>query len=506
MHRSWLNSVAALLLSASSLAQSNAHSMLRPVTSAVRDAGVYHFGLGTWTRHADTTNSVVGDILYSNTCPIGYFAPLYPNEYVTDEGRVPGPNGPVLCDTGLASTNAGCQCSYTVAGFQIGYCSGIPGFASVSVNIGFQSSYHTCNVPNPLPQSPGTFDLTGLPGAGVSIHNCWLVTVDLASASQSFTISADGASCTWLATGDAATNHLFGWTFQNLTPGTGTVTRYVGPLIAGMGLSQNPPCSMVDNTRWDTLTCANEGGGPAKWPNNLTEDGWGMDTQIEFRDDTTSSTGGPLSPPCGPGCYYFNDFPPGSFHLRLFGEANCPPPEPAIPECRPEIDFITPCPCNANQPTTSGAGCNALGPGNVLTGGAVLHSAGTASLSGTNPGVDTLQFHLEDLPTNASESAFLLQGPSLLALPLTFGQGLRCVTGVLKRLQLHSPASGTSTWPAPGDFAPTIQARSAQVGDPLAPGSVRHYFIQYRQSLLIPPCVFPADFNTSNAVMVSWAP
>jgi hypothetical protein len=141
----------------------------------------------------------------------------------------------------------------------------------------------------------------------------------------------------------------------------------------------------------------------------------------------------------------------------------------------------------------------------VFTGGALLSVSGAYSLSGTNPGVTTPQIAVANLPLNASESAFLLQGPQIFA-PVTFGQGLRCVAGVLKRLQIHSPAPGNSTWPAAGDFAPTIQARSAQLGDPLVPGSVRHYFVQYRQTLFIPPCTFPDNFNASNAVMIVWSP
>ncbi len=517
MLRSLITCAGVTLLGASAFAGTqshtmNAHSMLRPVTSTVRDAGVYHFGLGTWTRHADTANGINNDVIYANTCPTGYYAGLLTNEYYADEGRVPGPNGPVLCDTGLLSTNKGCNCSYNVCGFQIAYCSGLPGFNVVNLNVGFQSAYVACSLPNPLPGAAGTFNVTSLPGAGLSTQGCWLVTVDLDATSQSFPINADGPSCTWLASGDLATNHLFGWTIQNLTTVTGTGNSYVGPLIAGNGGAAGfppvPACSMVDMTRWDTLTCASQGGGPNKWPNNMTEDGWGMDTQDRFRDDTTQ-VGGPLSAPSGPGCYFFGGNPVGSFHLKLFSQTNCPPPEPGVPECRQGIDFVTNCPCAGpppNNPTTAGAGCNALtNPGPTQTGGAKLSSAGTNSLSGTTPGVNTLQINVVGLPTPATESAFLISGPTLVA-PITFGQGVRCVSGQLKRLQLHSPAPGSSTWPHAGDFAPTIQARHAQLSDPLSPGSIRHYFVQYRQTLFEPGCVFPANFNATNAEMVTWAP
>jgi hypothetical protein len=191
---------------------------------------------------------------------------------------------------------------------------------------------------------------------------------------------------------------------------------------------------------------------------------------------------------------------------RNSGDPFAPSPGPGTEECRPGIDLTTPCPCNANQPTNLNAGCNALSPGNVLTGGAVLAQGGTTSLSGMTPGVDTLQLTVMDLPTSASETAGLIQGTAAFSNGVTFGQGLRCVGGTLKRIQNHSPAPGSSTWPAPGDFASTIQARSAQLGDPLVPGSTRHYFVQYRQSLFIAPCTLPNNFNASNALMVAWSP
>jgi hypothetical protein len=122
------------------------------------------------------------------------------------------------------------------------------------------------------------------------------------------------------------------------------------------------------------------------------------------------------------------------------------------------------------------------------------------------PGINTLQLTVHGLPNNANESSFLISGTIFLAAPLTFGQGLRCVGGPLKRLQLHSANPSTSTWPHAGDFAPTIQARHTQLGDPLSPGSIRHYFVQYRATLFEPGCALPANFNVSSAQAVTWTP
>lgn len=512
MHRSLITSAGVLLLGASAFAQSSLHSSLRPVTSTVRDAGVYHFGTGTWTRHADTTNGINNDIIYSNTCPTGYYAGMFTKEYIADEGRVPGPNGPVVCDTaGRVSTNVGCACSYTVCGFQIAYCSGLPGNAVVDLNIGFQGAYTACALPSVLPKSAGTFDITGLPGAGLTIQGCWLVTVDLDATSQSFSIPADGASCTWV-TGGPATDHLFGWTFQNQTTVTNVGQSYVGPLIAGSGgqgtFIPNPTCSQVDNSRWDTLTCAGQGGGPAKWPNNQSEDGWGMDTQDRFRDDTTLP-GGTLAPPSGPGCYYFGGNPGGSFHLKLFANTGCVS-SPGVSFCRPIEESLT-CPCG-NPPTTAGAGCNGLSPGAVPTGGAKLSSTGNA-IPFDQPGGEAaapaphVTLIVAGLPTNAGESAYLLQGTLTIA-PVTFGQGLRCCGGPLKRMQIHSAVPGGTSWPIAGDIAPTISQRSN-----VAPGAIVHilpgqtycYFSQYRQQVTWPACPgLPTAFNASNAQNILW--
>jgi hypothetical protein len=496
-----------LLLAATASAQYDAHSSLQRITSPVRDGGVYHLGVGTWTRRVDTANALTQDIVYSNTCPTGYHAALLTNEYYADEGRVPGPYGPVRCDDGLRSLNRGCNCAYTISAFQIGYCTGISGGSAISLNIGFQNAYTACAVPNPLPHAPGTFDLTGLPGASSGGKVCWTITVDLQAASLTFSLNADGSSCTWSPTGDSAIHHLFGWTIQNRTAVTGVGNSFVGAMIAGNGGNPhdvpNPPCSMVDNTRWDTLTCPSEGGGPAQWPNNLSEAGFGMDTQDRFRDDTTNVTGGPTSPPSGPGCYFFGGNPVGSFYLRLFAESQCAP-QPAVEVCRPGLDFTTPtCPCS--PPTTPGAGCNGMSPGNAPTGGALLTSAGTTSIAGNNPGVDTMQFTVTGLPNDPSESAYLISGP-FFSSPVTFGQGLLCVSIQLQRLQRHSPAPVTSTWPQSGDSAPTIQARHTQLGDPLSPGTMRYYFVQYLQSTFAAPCTTIGNFNASNAQRVTWSP
>jgi hypothetical protein len=481
--------ISATILSADTFAQQLApRTRLRPITSPVRDAGVYHLSLGSWTRHVDATSASNWDVIYANTCPVGYYLGLFQHEYIADEGRVPGPNGPVLCDPARLSTNVGCACSYVVSAFEIGYCTGL--HQPVSVKVGFQSAYVACAVP----ATEHSFTLTGLPGAALHTQACWEITIDL-GASQSFTIAADGANCAW-APNDLATQHLFGWTFENLSSVTGVGTDYVGLMIAGSGGPQAPvpTCSMVDGTRWDTLTCPGfQGGGPAKWPNNLTEDGWGMDTQDRFRDDT-SVPGGQLSPPSGPGCFFFGGGPAGSFYMRLFSETGCPPPH-AIDLCSPGVSGVIVCPCsNPQVPAGSARGCN----NSANTGGAVLWSTGLSSIAN-----DTLQ--ITSAGETPSGSSILLQGQ----LPanssgIVFGQGVRCIVNALHRLYLHSAIGGSVTFPQGAD--PAIGMQSAAKGDVISPPSTRLYAVYYRDPTVLGSCTPAQRFNVSQTQSLVWVP
>jgi len=488
MLRSSLISIAALLLCASAPAQSSARSMLRPVTSPIRNAGVCHFGLGTWTRRAQATDASNLDVVYANTCPYPYFAGLYLHEYLGDEGRVPGPNGPVLCDTGLFSTNKGCACSYTIEGFEISYCTAVA--SDVSFNVGFQDAYVACAVPL---TTHGPFTLTGLPGAGASAQGCWTVTIDLSATNQGFAFAADGASCTWSAQNDLATNHLFGWTFENLNNVHNSNLSYAGPLWAGE--TSYAACSMVDGTRWDTLACPNQGGGTAKWPNNVGENGWGMDTQERFRDDTTTP-GGPLSPPSGPGCYFFDSSPPGSFYLRLFANTGCPAPQPGVDFCIPNQAGVIACPC-AN-PGAPGHGCD----NSSSTGGALLTSAGMASISAPPSGSVVFTSSGE----KPSATSILLQGhPPTLPNGIQFGMGVRCAFASLKRLFVHTASGGVVSAPSASDNT-TIPARSASLGDPISVGDSRLYLFYYRDPTLLGPCssLFANTFNCTQSQSVLW--
>jgi hypothetical protein len=146
---------------------------------------------------------------------------------------------------------------------------------------------------------------------------------------------------------------------------------------------------------------------------------------------------------------------------------------------------VTACPCG-NQGFAA-RGCD----NSFATGGARMNATGT-----TNP--DTIEFYLAGLIPGAA--TMLFQGNTALSAPLSFGDGLLCAGGTIRRLELAFSSGGTLGFPSPG--GPSISAQSAAAGDPLAPGTVRGYQAWYRDSNL--SFCSSATSNLSNAVRIAW--
>jgi hypothetical protein len=162
---------------------------------------------------------------------------------------------------------------------------------------------------------------------------------------------------------------------------------------------------------------------------------------------------------------------------------------PGDPTCSGDGSLTTSCPCGNFG--VAGRGCASSQAGSA---GAWLHAAGT-----TNP--DTVVFTSSgELPTALS---IVLQGTTSLAAPAVYGDGVRCVGGVLKRLYSTAAVNGVVTAPAAGD--PSVTVRSAALGDPIAPGSTRIYQTYFRDPS---PgfCSGPAGgtFNVSNGYRITW--
>jgi hypothetical protein len=140
----------------------------------------------------------------------------------------------------------------------------------------------------------------------------------------------------------------------------------------------------------------------------------------------------------------------------------------------------------------SGRGCN----NSQNTGGALLVANGT-------PVPDSIVLRATgELPTALT---IFLQGDQLMAVPTPFGDGLRCIGGNLKRLYTKAASAGTARAPVAGE--PSVTARSAALGDPIAPGSTRCYQTYYRDpNPNVPICTPPlgSTFNSSNGVRIVW--
>jgi hypothetical protein len=158
---------------------------------------------------------------------------------------------------------------------------------------------------------------------------------------------------------------------------------------------------------------------------------------------------------------------------------------PGSPFCFGDGSLATPCPC-ANFGAV-GLGC----ANSSVASGAQLGSSGTIS-------PDTVILGA----TGERSTAFtiFLQGDANTSSGLIFGDGLRCADGALLRLYVKNAASGAVN--APQGAEPSITARSAALGHPIAPGTSRFYQTYYRD----PVASFcpPATFNASNAVQINW--
>ncbi len=149
------------------------------------------------------------------------------------------------------------------------------------------------------------------------------------------------------------------------------------------------------------------------------------------------------------------------------------------------------CPC-ANS-GASGKGCE----NSASTGGAVLASAGSASVSG-----DSLLLTTSGEPPTAS--SVVLQGDGAIG-PIPFGDGLRCTGGALKRMYTKTASAGVVSAPQPGDAS--FSARSALLGDLIASGSTRYYQTYYRDPVSS-FCASPTGniWNVSSGLSILWGP
>jgi hypothetical protein len=147
------------------------------------------------------------------------------------------------------------------------------------------------------------------------------------------------------------------------------------------------------------------------------------------------------------------------------------------------------CPCGNSG--AEGHGCQ----NSASTGGAILGASGAPSLAH-----DSLS--LASTGGLPSSTCIFLQG-SLSIAPVSYGDGLRCIGGSIKRLYLRGASGGAVTAPIGGELA--VSARSAALADTIPTGASRYYQVFYRDPN---PSFCPAPagntWNVSSGVAVAW--
>lgn len=161
-----------------------------------------------------------------------------------------------------------------------------------------------------------------------------------------------------------------------------------------------------------------------------------------------------------------------------------------VPFCDPGLAGILACPCS-NPPAGTLRGCN----NSANTGGASINGTGAPSVSS-----DSVVFTTANQrPTGTT---ILLQGTVQITGGASFGQGVRCVGGSLKRLYIKSAVGGSITAPTGSD--PSVSARSAALGSPITAGSTREYAAYYRDPTVLGGCPSTSTFNITNSFHVQW--
>jgi len=162
--------------------------------------------------------------------------------------------------------------------------------------------------------------------------------------------------------------------------------------------------------------------------------------------------------------------------------------------CDPGLAGVIACPCS-NPPAGPQRGCD----NSSFTGGATLSAWGLADLSS-----DSLVFTTDaERPIAPS---IVLQGNAAISSGIAFGQGVRCVGGVFKRLYVKTATNGSITAPELGAGDPPISTRSAALGDTIQAGQSRWYLVYYRDPLVQGGCPASSTFNATQSGRVDWSP
>ena len=462
----YITGTAGLLLLVSTATAQQSTSTPSPITTPVKDAGVYHMATGTWTRGAQAAALAGPEVIYDNTCEVGYYWGLADGDRMIDSGRLPSPSSPAS-----PTSLPGLYDLYEVNGFTVGYCTFEP--LVTSFDLSFIDCYTACDGGGVFPMPAITFNVINVPGgtAGGG-QGCWVVTFDLDNGGTPFILYGD---CNETYNNTASTDS-FGWAWKQSIPTTGSDS---GPIFAG-----DPQNHFPDSAG---IACAGLGGGTIGGGTTFVGAGAGPGSGIGSTDQVEVVDG-----PTAPGCYWFGGYdtvtpqnPMSAFYLQLQGKEGIEdPPPPPLGLCLGDGTGAA-CPCGNFG--AAGAGC-----ANSSGGGASMVGSGSASMA-----LDTLSLTI--VGVNGAKPGLLIRGDNAAGggAGVAIGAGLICAVGGSQRSAVQvTDASGSTvytTWDGVNGLGSV-----ATIGVPTL------YQFWYRDPMGS-PCA-GTDFNFTGGVSVTYIP
>jgi hypothetical protein len=144
--------------------------------------------------------------------------------------------------------------------------------------------------------------------------------------------------------------------------------------------------------------------------------------------------------------------------------------------------------CKHRHQGDLGRGCE----NSLRTGGARLVADGMPRVS-----EDSVTFHVDGLPISTTVMYFQGTKAALGGFGYPFGDGIMCVSGSIRRLEVKRGNNGFSAYPGP--FDPSISV----VGNVSVRDPIRYYQVMYRDAGWMGT---HTTFNLTNAWMVHWIP
>ena len=465
----FLTGATCTLLFASTATAQRSPTQPSPITTPVKDAGVYHMATGTWSRGAQAAALAGPEIIYDNTCEVGYYWGLLEGDRMIDSGRLPSTSSP-----SSPTSLPGLYDVYEVNGFTVGYCSFEP--LVTSFDLSFINCYTACDGGGVFPQPIITYNVINVPaGTAAGGQGCWMLTFDLSNFGSRFDVRAD---CDETYNNVASTDS-FGWAWMQTVPTTGSNS---GPIFAGDPQNHFPNSAGI--------ACAGLGGGTIGGGTTFVGAGAGPGSGIGSTDQVEVVDG-----PTTPGCYWFGGYdtvtplnPMSSFYLRLEGKLGfIPPPPPVCQSACLGDGSAGVCPCGNFGAT--GAGC-----ANSSLGGATLYCMGEPSHAN-----DTLELHITGV--NGAKPGLLIRGNhaagSGSGVVPPGSAGLLCAVGGSQRSHVQvTDASGSTIY---------MDWNGSGLGSVANAAGVPTYYQFWYRDAMGSPCT-GTDFNFTGSVRVTYLP